>query len=290
MRRFSDVVQAKLDQGLSAQRIWQDLFNEHGFAYSYYSVLRFVRKLTPAGELPFRRMECAPGEVVQVDFGTDASLVGTDGKRQRTYVFRIVLSHSRKGYSEAITRQTTDAFLGCLENAFRYFGGVTKTVVIDNDNFKAAVTKADWFDPEPKVIAFCRHYAMVILPTKSYTPRHKGKVERASDYVKENALKGRTFASLFTTVEKAALLPLPAERFPNFRDAQRVVHRDGHIEVERAYYSVPPEYLGRTLWVRSDGRLVRIFNQRFELIATAALTGQFQHAGPPSALRQDHPD
>jgi transposase len=295
---FHDAVKAKLDQGLSAQRIWQDLCSEHGFAHSYYSVLRFVRKLTPAGELPFRRMECAPGEEVQVDFGTGAPLVGTDGKRQRTYVFRIVLSHSRKGYSEAITRQTTEAFLGCMENAFRYFGGVTKTVVIDN--FKAAVTKADWFDPElnPKVIAFCRHYGTVILPTKPYTPRHKGKVERGIDYVKENALKGRTFASLeeqnrflldweshtadtrihgttrrqvaslFNTVEKAALLPLPAERFPNFREAQRVVHRDGHIEVERAYYSVPPEYLGRTVWVRWDGRLVRIFNQRFELIAT----------------------
>src|SRR5205085_5316999 len=144
----------------------------------------------------------------------------------------------------------------------------------------------------------CQHYGTVILPTKPYTPRHKGKVERGIDYVQENALKGRTFASLeeqnrflleweshtadtrihgttrrqvgglFSTVEKAALLPLPAERFPNFREAQRVVHRDGHIEVERAYYSVPPEYLGRTLWVRWDGRLVRIFNQRFELIAT----------------------
>jgi hypothetical protein len=42
------------------------------------------------------------------------------------------------------------------------------------------------------------------------------------------------------------------------------VHRDGHVEVERAYYSVPPEYLARTVWVRWDARLVRIFNDRME--------------------------
>jgi hypothetical protein len=42
-----------------------------------------------------------------------------------------VLSHSRKGYSEAVGRQTTESFIRCLENAFRHFGGVTRTTVID---------------------------------------------------------------------------------------------------------------------------------------------------------------
>ena len=296
--RHRDLILAKIDQGLSAQRIWQDLCAEHGFTHKYHSVLRFTRKLVPAHELPFRRLETAPGAEAQVDFGNGAPLVGTNGKRQRTYVFRIVLSHSRKAYSEAVTRQTTDAFLHCLENAFRYFGGVPKTLVIDN--LKAAVTKADWFDPElnPKVTAFCQHHGTVMLPTKPYTPRHKGKVESSVKYVKNNALKGRTFSSLeeqnrflldwertvadtrihgttrkqvgllFSTAEKSTLLPVPTERFPNFHEAQRIVHRDGHVEVERAYYSVPPEHLGRTVWARWDGRLVRIFNQRFELIAT----------------------
>ena len=56
----------------------------------------------------------------------------------------------------------------------------------------------DWFDPEltPKVQSFCRHYGTTILPTKPYMPRHKGKVESGVKYVKNNALKARTFASL----------------------------------------------------------------------------------------------
>jgi hypothetical protein len=118
--------------------------------------------------------------------------------------------------------------------------------------------------------------------------------------VKSNALKGRTFGSLaeenthlahwerqvadhrihgttrqqvgavFEAVEKPALLALPPERFPHFHEAQRKVHRDGHIEVGKAYYSVPPEYLGHTLWVRWDSRLVRVFNDRFEQLAVHA--------------------
>ena len=294
---WRDLILAKCQQDLSAQRIYQDLVAEHGFAGSYYCVRRFVRRLEEAHDLPFRRIECDPGDEAQVDFGTGAPLVGADGKRRKTHVFRIVLSHSRKAFSEAVARQTTDDFLRCLEDAFRHFGGVPRRLVLDN--LKAAVSRADWFDPDlnPKVRSFGEHYGTVFMPTRPYTPRHKGKVERGVDYVQENALKGRRFTSLeeenrylrvwelavadtrvhgttrrhvgthFEEVERAALLPLPAEPFPSFREARRTVHRDGHIEVERAYYSVPPEDLARQVWVRWDARMVRVFNDRMEPLA-----------------------
>src|SRR5512142_945157 len=287
----------KADQGLSAQRIYQDLVADHGYAGSYYGVRRFVHRLEQAHELPFRRIECDPGDEAQVDFGTGAPVVSLDGKRRKTHVLRVVLSHSRTGHSEAVARQTTDAFLRCLEDAFRHCGGVPRRLVLDN--LKAAVTKADWFDPElnPKVRSFGEHYGTVFLPTRPYTPRHKGKVERGVDYVQENALRGRSFPSLeeqnrflrdwgattadtrmhgttrrhvgkhFLEVERAALLPLPADPFPSFREARRAVHRDGHVEVDHAYYSVPPEYLARRVWVRWDARMVRVFNDRMEPVA-----------------------
>jgi transposase len=294
---WRDVVRAKCDRGLTAQRIYQDLVADHGFDGSYYCVRRFVHRLEGAHDLPFRRIECDPGDEAQVDFGTGAPVVGPDGKRRKTHVFRVVLSHSRKGYSEAIYHQTTDDFLRCLEDAFRHFGGVPRRLVLDN--LKAAVSKADWFDPEinPKVRSFGEHYGTVFLPTRPYTPRHKGKVERGVDYVRENALRGRSFAALeeqnrflrdweetvadtrvhgttrrhvgnhFADVERATLLPLPADPFPSFREARRTVHRDGHIEVDHAYYSVPPEYLARRVWVRWDARMVRVFNDRMEPVA-----------------------
>ena len=67
----------------------------------------------------------------QVDFGQGAFLELGGGKRRRPHVFRVVLSYSRKGYSEVVLRQTTDAFLMCLENAFWHFGGVPRRIVLD---------------------------------------------------------------------------------------------------------------------------------------------------------------
>ncbi len=139
--------------------------------------------------LPFRRLECAPGAEAQADFGSGAPIIGADGKRRRTHVLRLGLSFSRKAYSEAFFQQTTDNLLSAFENAFRHWGGVPRTLVIDN--LRAAVAQADWYDPElhPKIVAFCQHYGTVVLPTKPYTPRHKGKIERGIGYVKSNALE-----------------------------------------------------------------------------------------------------
>jgi transposase len=293
---FREFILAKLEQELSAQRIYQDLSAEHSFNGSYYSVRRFVQKLQARIPLPMRRLECAPGFEAQVDYGTGIPVVTREGKRRQTHVFRIVLSHSRKAYSESSFRQTTDDFIRALENAFWSFGGVPQTIVIDN--LKAAVKHPDWYDPElqPKLRTFCEHYHTAILPTRPYTPRHKGKVERGIGYVKGNGLKARTFDSLeaenrhlvdweqtvadtrihgttqqqvkrlFEEAERPALQPLPRERFVCFQEAQRIVNRDGHIEVAKAYYSVPPEYLGHTVWVRWDPRVVRVFNQRWKEI------------------------
>lgn len=299
---WREVILQKLEAGLTAQRIYQDLCSDHGYAGSYYSVRRLIKKLHRAGTegMPFRRMECEPGAEAQVDFGRGAPIVGADGRRKSTWVFRIVLSHSRKGYAEAVYRQTTDDFLRSLENAFAHFGGVPRTLVIDN--LRAAVSRADWFDPElcPKVRSFAEHYGIAILPTKPYTPRHKGKIERGIGYVKGNALKGRAFTSLadqnehllswessvadtrihgttrrqvrevFEQAEKPALLPLPVSRFDLFQEALRSVHRDGHVEIKGAYYSVPPEFLGQRLWARWDGRTVRLLDQKMRPVAVHA--------------------
>jgi transposase len=293
---WRELIQSKLESGLTAQRIYQDLVSEHGFAGQYPSVRRFVRRLEHAQPLPFRRMECAPGEEAQVDFGSGAPIRLSEGKRRHTHVFRIVLSYSRKAYSESVYRQTTEEFIRCLENAFRHFGGVPQTLVLDN--LKAGVLTPDWFDPvvNPKLRSFAEYYGLALLPTRPRLARHKGKIESGIGYVKGNALKGRTFTSLdeqnrhllawettvadvrihgtirkqvgklFEEVERAALRPLPVERFPCFEEGERTVHRDGHVEVAKAYYSVPPEYLGHTLWVRWDSRLVHIFNRDMEAI------------------------
>ena len=312
---FEPVIVEMLAAGLSAKRIHQDLAGEHGFVGSYASVKRFVRRLGAQTPLPFRRMECGPGEEAQADFGQGALTTKPGCKRKvRPHLLRIVLSCSRKAYSETVWRQSTEDLIRCLENAFWAFGGVPKVLVIDN--LRAAVDEPDWYDPKinHKFGAFAAHYGCVVMPTKPYTPRHKGKVESGVNYVQENAVKGREFNSLaeqnaflqewernvadarihgttkkqvrqvFEEQERCALLPLPSERFPFFHEAERIVARDGHIAVEQGFYSAPPEFLGRTVWVRWDSRLLRVFDQRFRQIALHLRVGPGQFSTQPTHI------
>ena len=156
-----------------------------------------------------------------------------------------------------------------------------------------------------------------MLPTKPRTPRHKGKVERGVDYVQENALKGKKFSSLreqnehllaweksvadtrihgttreqvkqaFDGRERPALLPLPPDRFPCFEEGRRKVGRDGHVAVAKSYYSVPPEYLGHTLWVRWDRRLVRVFDERMETVCVQARRSQGKFSTLPEHIASE---
>jgi transposase len=190
---FAEVIAAKVEAGLSARRIYQDLVEQNSFSDSYQSVQRFVRKLKAAQPQRVWRMETRPGEEVQLDFGLGAPIWEASGRSRRSWVLRMVLSYSRKAYSEAVFRQDTETFLRCLENGLRSFGGCP--LLLNLDNMKSAVLRADWFDPEinPKLADFCRHYGMHVMPCRPSKPQHKGKVERGVAYVRSNALKGRRF-------------------------------------------------------------------------------------------------
>ncbi len=297
---FREVIVPLFEKGLTAQRIHQDLRLEHAFSGAYQSVKRFLAGLRAAAPVPVHRVEAQPGEEMQVDFGLGAPVVGEEGTLRRTWVFRSVLSHSRKGYSESVFRQDTESFLRVIENALRHYGGVP--LILNLDNLKAAVLKPHWVDPElnPKIVAFCRHYGIHLLPCRPRSPQHKGKVERGIAYVKSNALKGLRFTSLAaqnahltaweknvadtrlhgTTrrqvasafeLEKPHLQPLPAGLFVSYRESLRRVARDSSVQVDRAYYQVPLEYIGRDVWVQIESRSVRLFNQRRELIASHVL-------------------
>jgi len=184
-----DFICDELALGLSGRRIYQDLQEEKGFTGSYPSVKRFLRALMKTVQAkPFRRLEKHPGEEIQVDFGKGAPIPCGKCSR-RPPVISCILSYSRRIYAEALPGEDMESFIRGIENAFRHFGGVTATMVLDN--LKAAVRRPDWFDPDltPKFKSFCDHYGVCALPCHVRTPRHKGRVERSVDYVQENALK-----------------------------------------------------------------------------------------------------
>lgn len=304
---YREQVKAWFEAGLSIERIHHDLTVSHGFEGSYHSVYRFVQSLEVDTAKRIYRMECEPGQEAQIDYGTMHLRIGGNGRLKKVHLLLVTLSHSRKSYVEAVLSQNSESFLRSLENAFRHFGGVADRLC--PDNLKAAVIKADWYEPElnPKLRDFAAHYGTAILPSRPYTPTDKGKVEAGVKYVKNNALKGKSFSSLlevnehlrwwtanvadkrihgttkrqvgahFEQVEKAALKPLPDSLFPSYEEARRSVHRDSYIEVKGAYYEVPAQYIGKQVWVRWDAAMVRVFDARMEKLAVHTRLGKGQY-------------
>jgi transposase len=303
---YHDTIVAKLDAGLSIQRIWQDLVEEFGFGYSYEAVKRFVRKL-PRRRRAVGVLHSAPGEEGQVDFFQGAPTLDQEtGQWKRPWVFRLTLCHSRHGYEEAVWDQSLETFLRLHENAFADLGGVPR--VIRHDNQKAAVVRACLYDPDINEVyaAFARHWNFTPLPTRPRNPQENGKQERSGGYVKNNALKGHRFNNLaehnehlrrwnrtvarlrihgttrrqviahFLEIEKPALQPLAPECFPLFRSGERTVHPDGHVEVEGAFYPAPLHLLGNKIRVRWDRNLVRLYQGDTQVaVYTRLRPGQF---------------
>jgi transposase len=287
---YHDEIVSKLEAGLSAKRIWQDLVEEFGYGYAYESVKRYVRKLTSERRV-VTVLHSSAGEEAQVDFFRGVpTLDSSSGQWKRPWVFRMTLGCSRHGYEEAVWDQKLETFLRVHERAFEDFGGVP--AIIRHDNLKAAVVRACLYDPDvnPVYQAFAEHWGFTPLPTKPRNPQENGKQERSGGYVKSNALKAKRFDSLrelndylkkwnrtiarlrihgttrkqvwthFLETDKPALKPLATNRFAMFDSGTRSVHPDAHVEVAGAFYPVSPRLLGQRVHVRWDDKLVRIYH------------------------------
>ena len=289
---YRSLIEESVRRGLSAQRIWQDLQEDYNFNAGYCSVKRFVHKLKRSHREVVAVLVHPPGAEAQIDFFQGApTLDSSSGRWHRPWIFRMILACSGHSYEEPLWRQDQVAFMRAHEHAFLDFGGVPKVVRLDN--LKAGVARACLYDPDISELyaAFAKHWDFVPLPCRPRNPQEKGVVERGGGYLKDNALKGRKFNSLeecdsflkkwnrtvarlrihgttrkqvythFLEVEKPALKPLPEKLFSFFEVGTRIVHYDGYIEVERAFYSVPDHLLGEEVRVYWDDRLVRVYHQ-----------------------------
>jgi transposase len=309
---YHDEMVSKVEKGLTAQRIWQDLVEDYGYGHSYESVKRYIRHLTGQRQVVAVRHSEA-GEEGQVDFFQGAPTLHPEtGQWRRPWVFRMTLCCSRHGYEEAAWDQKLGTFLGLHEHAFLDFGGVPE--IIRHDSLKAAVVRACLYDPDVNTTyqAFANHWGFTPLPTRPHHPQELGKQERSGRYVKDNALKGRRFNSLeehneylrrwnrtvarlrihgttrkqvwahFLETDQRALKPLPPEKFAFFQCGARTVHPDGHVEVEGGFYPVPPRLLGQRVQARWDKKLVRVYHTDV-LVASHLRVKPGQYAPAPGS-------
>jgi transposase len=288
-----DFIELSLSKGRNAKAIYQDLVDGHGFTGRYASVKRFVRRLhgQPA------QSACAvivtpPGEEAQVDYGAGPMVCDPrTGRYRRTRLFVLTLGYSRKAVRLLTFQSSTRTWAELHEQAFRRLGGATRTIVLDN--LSEGVLKPDIYDPalNPLYRDMLAHYGAVALPCRVADPDRKGKVERGVGHAKNTPLKGLRFESLeeaqtyldhweakwadtrihgttkrqvaaMFAEEKPSLLVLPLEPFRLYQFGERRVNLDGCVEVDAAYYSAPPGWIGRSVKVQWDGHLVRVLDPR----------------------------
>ena len=272
---------------------------ERGYAGSYSSVYRFVRRLEPVTPEVTVRVETPPGQEAQVDFGYAGLMVDPEnGRRRKSWVFVMTLSWSRHQYVEFVFDQGTETWLRLHRNAFAFFQGVPQRIV--PDNLKAAIVRACWHEPQAQQAyrECAEHYHFLIAPCRPRTPQHKGKVEQGGvHYVKRNFLGGREPTTItqanrdvlewvHTTagqrvhgttkelplerfqVEREALNPLPHVPYDLAVWKQVKVHRDCHIIFQKAYYSVPFRLVGQHVWVRGGTHEVQVYTTDHQRVAT----------------------
>ena len=173
-------IEAQLKLCRNYTAIYQDLVDQFGFTASYCSVKRFARTLVAIEPHQFDRLEFAPGEEVQVDYGEGAltRVPGTDRYR-RPRLFVMTLRYSRRSFRRVVWNSGQEVWAQLHEQAWRYFGGVTRYVVLDN--LKEGVIKPDLYEPElnPVYSAMLAHYGVVADPARVRDPNRKGCVENA---------------------------------------------------------------------------------------------------------------
>jgi len=269
------------------------LLRRDGLTASYDTLRRYAtQELSWGKRAPTILLEDPPaGQEAQVDFGKMGLIMDAERGRMRVlWALIVTLAFSRYQFVWPTFLQTTAAICEGLDRAWWFFGAMSKTLVPDNTK---AIVK------EPKALApvlvaafldYVQTRGIFVDPARVRSPKDKPRVENQVSYVRESWFDGETFSDLadarqsaehwsrdiagarihgstrrvprelFESVEKAMMLPAPAEPFdvPLWVDDAKV-HPDHHIQVARALYSVPTLYLHKHVRVRADRTLVKIY-------------------------------
>lgn len=289
-----DIVRMLETHPYSAVQIFQRI-GEQGFDGGYTIVKEYVRKVRPSKSRAFLKLSFAPGECAQVDWGSYGA-VNVGLTRRRLSFFVMVLCYSRMIYVEFTVSQTMEHFLGCHLNAFDFFGGIVQKVMIDN--LKSAVLRrivgqAPVFNP--KYLDFANHCGFKIAACNVGKGNEKGRVENGVGYVKKNFLAGLDipdFAAVNPAIqhwtdtianarvhgethkkpvdlfqkERPCLGPLPHHPFDIATITQTRASRQFRITLDTNRYSVPAEYAGSRLTLKTYPQRVCIYSEN-KLIA-----------------------
>jgi hypothetical protein len=300
-----DEIKAHLDAGLTVRKTHELLAREgvvtpertlHRYALHVLGHGRSARSTT------VRVADGDPGSECQIDFGRMGLIFDPQTNRRRVVQALIFTAcYSRHCFVYLSFSQTTEAVIAGCEAAWAFFGGIFKVLV--PDNMSSIIDQADPIDPRfnRAFVEYAQDRGFLIDPARVRTPTDKPRVERTVPFVRNSFFAGEVFvdlaeaqrraeswcavragmrihgttqcrpAELFALAEGPLLLPAPVLPYVLPHYANPKVHRDHHIEVQKALYSVPSHLIGRHVDVRVDQGLVKV-SYRGEIVKVHPVT------------------
>lgn len=281
-------------KGVTLQLLWEEYKARASQGYQYSRFCEMYR--TWRGKLNlWMRQEHKAGEKLFVDYCGQTMPVAdpSTGDVRQAQIVVAVLGASNYTFAEASWTQSLPDWIASHQRAFSFFGGVPAVVI--PDNLKSGVAKACRYEPDinPTYQEMASHYGTAVLPARVRKPRDKAKVETGVQFVERwilAVLRNRTFfsldelnqaidellerlntrpfrklpgsrRSLFETLDRPALKPLPTEPYSYAEWQKSRVNNGYHVEVDKHYYSVPYQLVGTQLDARITPTTIELFRK-----------------------------
>ncbi len=318
---YASIHQELRRKSMTLQLLWEEYVQEEKKPLSYSQFCLLYRQWRTTQPQSMRQNHKA-GDKAFVDYaGQTINIIDPDsGEIRAAQIFVGVLGASNYTYAEATWSQKISDWLLSHRRMFEFFGGVPALVV--PDNLKSGVQKACRYEPDinPTYADFIEYYGTAVLPARPRKPKDKPKVENAVLVVERwilARLRHHTFvgleelnaairgllgklnqrpfkkmpgcrAGLFAVTDQPALKPLPKHPYEIAEIKRAKVHIDYHIELNQHYYSVPYQYIGKEIMLRSTAKLLECHYQG-KIIAIHAISVQKgKHTTLPEHMPKAH--
>jgi transposase len=292
-------VQNEVRRGVTLKQLYRE-YNLSSSEASFRRHWKRCSEILTATDQVTMRLEHKPAEKTFFDFCDGLYITDPKtGNKKRTQLLCGVMPFSSYTFGEFVWDQKQPTMMRAMENAFYYFGGTSSYVTVDN--LKSGVTRAHLYDPDVNktFVDFANHYGFAVIPARPRKPRDKAANEGGIGVIQRQffqEVRDRIFYSLADlnaffreylerlntdkmkdwgvsrrerfANETLLLKTLPVSRYEIAEWKSAIVHSDCHIQVDKKFYSVPYQYVSQTVRVKKTDKLIDIFNNELEPIAT----------------------
>lgn len=249
-------------------------------------VREIKQKSSPKLREAFLRLEFAPGECAQVDWGEFGDPFG-DGVKMHCFV--MVLCYSRLTYIEFTRSERFEDFIRCHEKAFEYFGGVPKECWYDNLATAVQERHGSLVKFNPRFFSYMGHHGIKPHACNPARGNEKGRVENGIKFIRSHFWSGRSFKDyddlclqsilwrdqflnlrehrvtkriikkFFESEEKSILSPVSDLKFETDEVISKTMSSDFHFIFETNRYSVPWTLVGLTVTIRINAKSIKVY-------------------------------